>query len=325
MSTKLLDSRPPPNGFMSVSEWEARAHAHEARLVAVVEPHLTRQARGEKHPVMDFLFEYYPHRPSALMRWSPGWTWGVALGERPHPFGPAGVASEAGAWLCPSRWPVKRLSGMRWIRQLLRATQGRAGKLDCLGLHEWAMVYEQADVRHPGLALRLPHAEIRRLVEELPVQCTHYDAFRFFSASARPLNRWQPRSDDRFDHEQPACLHSNMDLYKWAFKFSPWVDSDLVADCFLLAVDIRALDMEASPYDVRPLGYGAVCIETPEGRAEYVQRQAALAERARPLRERLIGAYEALWAAVEELSGASDHPDGIKGFTETSEQTRVSS
>ena len=36
------------------------------------------------------------------------------------------------------------------------------------------------------------------------------------------------------------------------------------------------------------LGYEPVPIETAEGRAEYARRQAAFAERARPLRERLI-------------------------------------
>ena len=29
-------------------------------------------SRGERHPVDDFLFEYYPNRPSLLRRWHPG-------------------------------------------------------------------------------------------------------------------------------------------------------------------------------------------------------------------------------------------------------------
>ena len=50
--------------------------------------------------------------------------------------------------------------------------------------------------------------------------------------------------------EQPGCLHAGMDLYKHAFRLSPLVASDLVADCFELARDIRVLDMRASPYDL---------------------------------------------------------------------------
>jgi hypothetical protein len=79
-----------------------------------------------------------------------------------------------------------------------------------------------------------------------------------------------------------------MDLYKWAFKLAPWCPSDLIADTFELARDIRELDMRASPYDLSTFGYTAVPIETPEGRAEYEKSQKAFAERARPLRRRLI-------------------------------------
>ena len=79
-----------------------------------------------------------------------------------------------------------------------------------------------------------------------------------------------------------------MDLYKWAYKLSPLVGSDLVADCFALAREIRALDMRASPYDLAELGYPPVPVETPEGRAEYARRQRDFADRATLLRGRLI-------------------------------------
>ncbi|WP_241248314.1 hypothetical protein [Nocardioides turkmenicus] len=38
-----------------------------------------------------------------------------------------------------------------------------------------------------------------------------------------------------------------MDLYKHAFRLSPLVSSDLVADCFELAWEIRTMDMPATP------------------------------------------------------------------------------
>ena len=45
--------------------------------------------------------------------------------------------------------------------------------------------------------------------------------------------------------EQPGCLHAGMDLYKHAYRLTPLVASELVADCFELARDIRVLDMRA--------------------------------------------------------------------------------
>ncbi|MBB5804679.1 hypothetical protein F4560_004447 [Saccharothrix ecbatanensis] len=79
-----------------------------------------------------------------------------------------------------------------------------------------------------------------------------------------------------------------MDLFKWAYKLDPATPSELVADCFELALRIRELDMRASPYDLSELGYRPVPIETVDGRAEYVRQQSAFAEAAAPLRARLI-------------------------------------
>ena len=79
-----------------------------------------------------------------------------------------------------------------------------------------------------------------------------------------------------------------MDLYKWAYKLSPATPGELVADCFELAVEIRELDMRASPYDLRAHGYEPVAIETPEGKAAYVAAQRGFAERGAVLRQRLI-------------------------------------
>lgn len=77
-----------------------------------------------------------------------------------------------------------------------------------------------------------------------------------------------------------------------AYKLSPLVPSELVADCFALAREIRTLDMRASPYDLADLGYPPVRVETPEGRAEYAAAQRGFAERAAPLRARLLAALD---------------------------------
>ena len=74
----------------------------------------------------------------------------------------------------------------------------------------------------------------------------------------------------------------------------PWIGSDLLWDCFALAADLRVLDMQAGPYDLRSIGFDPVCVETPEGREEYQRRQRELSERACVLRARLIDAIGSL-------------------------------
>jgi hypothetical protein len=98
-----------------------------------------------------------------------------------------------------------------------------------------------------------------------------------------------------------------MDLYKWALKLGPAVPGELLLDCFELARDIRYTDMAASPYDVSAYGVEAVAIETTEGKAEYVRRQRAFAERSQPLRSRLVAACDAVLAPrAVTATGESD-------------------
>jgi hypothetical protein len=208
------------------------------------------------------------------------------------------AATPEGVTLDPARLPRERAESARWILTLLETTRDRPPRYGCFGLHEWAMVYRSEDIRHRQTPLRMGPDELAAFVESQPIQCSHYDAFRFFTPAARPLNRLQPAHKQQHTFEQRGCLHANMDLYKWALKFYPWIDSDLIADAFLFALEIRTLDMQASPYDLRALGHEPVRIETPEGRAEYRARQEELAEAAVPLRARLIGKYRELLAVL---------------------------
>jgi hypothetical protein len=160
------------------------------------------------------------------------------------------------------------------------------------------MVYRTDEVRHGAVPLRLGAAGTDAVVESLPVRCSHFDAFRFFTPSARGLNLLQPTRESQPALEQPGCLHATMDLYKWAYKLEPLTPSDLVLDCFRLAKDVRELDMRASPYDLAALGYPPVRIETPEGRAEYAAAQRGFADRGQALRERLAAVCETALAAT---------------------------
>jgi hypothetical protein len=180
--------------------------------------------------------------------------------------------------------------------------QARPASFACFGLHEWAMVYRQPhdQVRHRDYPLRLSAAETALTVEAGGVCCTHFDAFRFFTAAARPLNRYQPVRATTMQLEQRGCLHANMDLYKWAFKLAPFTPSELVADCFAFALDIREIDMRASPYDLRSLGFEPIAVETAEGRAEYERHQRRFATLGEPLRTRLIAVCD--WLADNRLA-----------------------
>jgi hypothetical protein len=135
-------------------------------------------------------------------------------------------------------------------------------------------------------------------VESQALVCTHYDAFRFFAPSARPLNATQPTLETRLQNEQSGCLHANMDLYKWATKLWPWCGGELLADAFVLALEGREMDMRASPYDLREMGYEPIRIETAAGRERYRAEQQALQEKAQPVRARLLAAADAILAAA---------------------------
>lgn len=275
---------------LSRSEWTARAAAHRARLAPYVEPHLARRGARVKHPVNDFLFTYYSYRPAQLLRWHPGF--GVVLDDAAEYESLRGYASGtvSSDFLADKRLLVETLL------KLLRATASRDANFGCFGLHEWAMVYRLTpeQVRHADWPLRLGTTGTDRVVESHRIACSHFDAYRFFTPPAAPLNTLSPRSDDRAAFEQPGCLHGNMDLYKHAFRLSPLVSSDLVADCFELAWDIRTMDMKAAPYDLAELDLDPIRIETAAGKQEYAAAQRAFAERAAPLRERLITECERL-------------------------------
>jgi hypothetical protein len=281
--------------FLAEPAWSAAIDAHQRRLGPFVGQHLRRRQRGELHPVHDFLFEYYFFRPSQLMRWSPGL--GVVLmGESAEGFlaHPEYGRHDRGVMLDAARIPADRLDSARRIRDLLRATLDRAPSFACSGLHEWAMVYQTADRRHEVAPLRLSREEINDVVDSQSLNCTHYDAYRFFTEPARPLNAMALTRATQLSTEQPGCVHANMDLYKWATKFYPWIGSDLIADAFLLAVELRQLDMQASPYDLRAFGLEPVRIETAAGRGEYRHRQQELATRGQAIRERLWRRYQLL-------------------------------
>lgn len=323
-------------------EWRAREAAHQLRADTLTAAHRARKQRGERHPVEDFLWTYYSVKPGELRRWHPGaaavleggardrasWKYyavvgrsngtRTAAGARPTSARPAGgTRSSAGAppvaddghgddaIVDAAAFFAKRGGTVDYVETLLRQTLDRAPRFGCFGLHEWAMVYRMTpeQLRHTALPLRIGHAATDLVVESHPIGCTHFDAFRFFTAEAAPLNAVQPTRETQPELEQPGCLHAGMDVYKWAAKLGPIVPGEVLLDAFELARDIREVDMQASPYDVTGFvgASGAplvpIPIEAAAGKREYARRQRGFAERGNVLRLRVLEAIAEARAA----------------------------
>jgi hypothetical protein len=301
----VLSAPAPTVVVLDGAAWRARVTAHRNRIGRWTGPHRDRRSRGEAHPVVDFLFTYYSHRPAQLEQWHPGP--GIVLRDADQFLDVAGHVRRADGTVAldPAALPRRHRTTAAFVRALLVATASRPPRLSCFGLHEWAMVYRSAAQgsapRHGAVPLRLGPTGTDAVVESLPVHCTHHDAFRFFTDAARARNAITPTRADQVAHEQPGCLHATMDLYKWAYKLAPATPGELLADCFALAADVRELDMRASPYDLTAYGYSPVRIETPAGRAGYARAQAGFARRAAPLRGRLIALCDALLGADRSI------------------------
>jgi len=281
--------------LLARDDWRAREQAHREHAEALTAGHRERAARGERHPVEDFLFTYYSYKPAVLRRWHPGA--GVDLGDAQsddratwrwyRPGAVSGAVAVDAAAFRVAKQPL-----LSAVERLLRVTAERPASFGCFGLHEWAMVYRQGEHRHP-VPLRLGPQATDEVVEAHELRCTHFDAFRFFTDAAVPRNRTALRRDTQPATEQPGCLHANMDVYKWAVKLGPLVPGELLLDAFELAASIRVLDMKASPYDLSAWGYEPIAVETAEGKAEYVRQQRVFAARANELRARLVAVLPA--------------------------------
>jgi len=275
--------------LLEESQWRLCERQHQVRVQPWIKPRLERRRRGERDPVDDFLFEYYPYSPAKLATWHPG-----------SGFTLRGDTSQLLAGGGYRTWPegirvdpevfVGKKDRLDLAVRILAGTQDRPAMVNCFGLHEWAMVYrlDPKQIRHSDQPLRLSPARIAATVEDLGLRCTHIDAYRFFTDSAVPMNALTPTRASQPELEQPGCLHANMDMYKYAMWFQAYVGSELAADCFELAREARTLDMRASPYDMSSFGLESIPIEHTSGRAAYVQQQRLLIDRSEPLRHRLV-------------------------------------
>lgn len=309
---------------LSPAQWRHREATHRSCVEQLTAGHRERRSRGERHPVWDFMFSYYPVTPGKLGRWNPGF--GVSLvadaGDRP---GTTGSLREFQDDRDTPLWELdapalmaKRGRSFRYIRRLLAATVEHTPRFSCFGMHEWAMVYRDTP-RHPE-PLRLGADGTDRVVENNTLRCTHIDAFRFFTDEAVPRNTLHPTRATQAEMEQPGCLHATMDLYKWATKLGPLVPGELWLDTFRLACDVRRTDMEASPYDLRDWGFEPVAVETAEGRAEYVRRQRDFAARGQVLRRSLVDLIDGFFRSVPPVDATGGFENDLENSYGTAQR-----
>jgi len=298
----MAPARSTADTVLEESEWRECRTRHEDRVRPWVEPRLERRKNGGKHPTDDFLFEYYPYSVGKLLAWHPGYGTALLGNADEYLEFPQYAATDQGVtttldWLMET---PDRTTRLNLAIRLLDGMNTRPANTGCFGLHEWAMVYglEQSEIRHSAFPLRLSPDEIVDTVHDVGLRCTHIDAYRFFTPAAMPLNPIEPTRATQPELDQPGCLHANMDLYKYAMWFSPYVCSDLIADAFELARSARTLDMQASPYDVSQFGLEPIRVEMPEGRAEYARRQREVMDQAEPLRRELLSALNVLLNAT---------------------------
>ena len=189
-------------------------------------PAAPRPSRDQvKHPVHDFLFTYYSHRPAQLRRWHPGY--GVGWLED--------AASTTGSRATPatrSRVTTAYVASQRPLLTAAAPAADRDGRpRPAARLLRPARVGDGATARRrtgPGTPTgrcgsgpRAPTRSSSRTGSPAPTSTPSASSPR----PARPLNTLQPGRDDRPAFEQPGCLHAGMDLYKHAFRLTPMVRS----------------------------------------------------------------------------------------------------
>lgn len=299
--------------MIDFNTWRKLEDEHRNIIQSFTGPFRERRSRNASHPVYDFLFTYYAFPPGKLEQWHPGINVRLAAppnleisDETAKPIqrfaeDPRYDFSDNCISLKRARLTQSLLRRLPWVIELLNKIRNTPARFGCFALHEWAMVYKLPEERrHAGYPLRVTPQQLENVVDCQKLRCTHFDAYRFFTPQAQPQNLFKLQSDTRLDFEQGGCIHASMDLYKWAFLFSPWVSSELLRECFLLAIEARELDMRSSPYELSSLGFSPIPIETEAGRNQFVQEQQQLARSASLVRQKLVIALMELLSSLED-------------------------
>ncbi|NBU32485.1 MAG: 3-methyladenine DNA glycosylase [Actinobacteria bacterium] len=288
--------------YIGADTWLVAQDHHREVVAQWTFPRLNRRSLGQKHPVDDFMFEYYPISVNKLSLWHPGTEFQLEVRDDCTNSFDLTVYEVTDVVQVRAQWLLEKAEAISKDIDLLKSTLKRSARTGCFGLHEWAMVLGQTEYRHNDWNLRISQAQVAKTIDEIGLRCTHFDAFRFFTEQARPMNPLQLTRADQNTVEQPGCLHANMDLYKISMRWAPVVGSSLVRQCFRLAREIRTLDMRGAPYDLADLGVAPIKIETAAGRKEFTKMQKAFSDRAQVLRSKILSKLEQQkFASVTQL------------------------
>lgn len=274
--------------YLLQDKWQLAQAQHRLVVEDWVNPRLSRRSLGLKHPVDDFMFEYYPISAKKLQTWHPGFQYRLEATDVSDDDFADNIYSVDTEISVNHEWIARQQDAVIAQLDFLVASNSRPARTGCFGLHEWAMVLGQDELRHNDWPLRIEQQQIAKTIDEVGLRCTHFDAFRFFTDEAKPLNPMQLTRADQASVEQPGCLHANMDLYKIAMRWVPIFGSLFARQCFRLARDIRTVDMQSAPYDLIGLGVRPIKIETAEGRLLFAQKQKIFSQRAQVLRAQMI-------------------------------------
>jgi hypothetical protein len=140
----------------SRAAWRNQANEHRQIVSQWTSGRLSRRAIGEKHPVDDFLFDYYPISPAKLASWFP--TFDEALEAQSQDYSDFNeriYAFNGGCIALRSSWLVEHEPKAQYAVEFLSRVATREAKIGCHALHEWAMVLEVDAVRHTDWPLRL--------------------------------------------------------------------------------------------------------------------------------------------------------------------------
>ncbi len=132
------------SAYLEEKVWLQQESEIYEQLNPIVAAHRQRRINGEKHPIIDFLFDYYHFKPSKLLDWTPG-IGTYLLGKKARKFSNRKEFNfdETGVFVDPTSFPSERIAGLDWVINLLEQTLNRKPQFNCFGLHEWCMVYEK--------------------------------------------------------------------------------------------------------------------------------------------------------------------------------------
>ena len=207
--------------LLAADAWLHREAAHQQRVRRYADPYLARRSAGRKHPVEDFLFTYYTQKPGQLLRWHPGagvvlsgpdaaertgWKYYRTLddGELAAaglPAGTAAVTFDRGSFLADRREAVAVRRRSSCAAPLPGPPSSAAS--GCTN-GPWSTARTNSSCATNTCSCGSAPAGTDQVVEDNRIRCSHFDAFRFYTPDAIPLNSSTPSRENQRTMEQPG-------------------------------------------------------------------------------------------------------------------------